>query len=769
LPVDVCNPDIYRGAMQSRDLRTISSQLKPKYQADSDVFDLTINLELTDALSFTSQTVYAKDSYYATQDYNRFTAFPIWTDTSAACWLPADGSSSSISAATLNCSDDPDFGVGTYAPIPDGNGDFLRDEDGRRIGFYRDLAPRPEGSPLGTAGVFCDPQLGCSDTLLIQDLSQSTSKQFNQEFRLASNFDAPWNFSLGTNITRFETTNDYYVFANALTYLLNVFPFAYHNSQCVETSTVESYRDNVLNDDPYRAYDGQFCRYVDPNPLESINGEGHNYFRSNNPYKLTSGAVFGELYWEATETLKVTAGVRLTWDRKVFTPVPSQLLLGDYRETQGISPGDGPENCRNFQVVCGLAGSSIGGRGSPASPDIIQEWQEPTGRLVVSWSPDLAFTDETMIYGSISHGYKGGGANPPSVDVPAKFLFDRASGGFPDTFEAEFINAYEVGTKNTLFGGALVLNGTAFYYDYTDYQVSRIVDRRAVNDNFDAEVWGLEFESIFAPTLNWQFNAAIGYLNTEVAEGEQSIDLMDRTDGGNRHFAADPNDTGITANRTTDFPEGFDEWIVVQPWITSASNCIVPKQLMEANFAHQSRNFINAYCPTGNVANSSTVQLGNSYFDENGNFFAQSSSTDRRFYDPAKDAPNGGSGFFKDLGGNELPNAPKFTVALGGQYSFDLTRDWRATARMDYYWQDQSYARIYNMPDYDRLRSWSNTNLSFWVNNPVNGITVEAYVKNLFDETPITGAFLNSDDSGLTTNVFTLDPRLIGVSVRKEF
>src|SRR3546814_10931488 len=28
------------------------------------------------------------------------------------------------------------------------------------------------------------------------------------------------------------------------------------------------------------------CPYIDPNPVESINGEGHNYFRSKNPYKL---------------------------------------------------------------------------------------------------------------------------------------------------------------------------------------------------------------------------------------------------------------------------------------------------------------------------------------------------------------------------------------------------------------------------------------------------------------------------------------------------
>jgi iron complex outermembrane recepter protein len=43
-----------------------------------------------------------------------------------------------------------------------------------------------------------------------------------------------------------------------------------------------------------------------------------------------------------------------------------------------------------------------------------------------------------------------------------------------------------------------------------------------------------------------------------------------------------------------------------------------------------------------------------------------------------------------------------------------------------------------------------------------------AYVKNVFDTTAITGTFLNSDDTGLTTNVFLTDPRLFGVRVTKH-
>jgi iron complex outermembrane recepter protein len=42
------------------------------------------------------------------------------------------------------------------------------------------------------------------------------------------------------------------------------------------------------------------------------------------------------------------------------------------------------------------------------------------------------------------------------------------------------------------------------------------------------------------------------------------------------------------------------------------------------------------------------------------------------------------------------------------------------------------------------------------------------YVKNVFNVTAITGTFLNSDDTGLTTNVFLTDPRLFGIRVTKH-
>jgi iron complex outermembrane receptor protein len=797
---DICNPDPYRGRMQSTDLRSISSEIKPKYEASSDIYELAFDFDVSESLTLSSQTVYSTDEVWATQDYNRFAAESFWADARENCGSIGPDI---FNKYVANCSDEPvvmdgvtylpeDYGRGTFAPLQDVNGDgfidqtsqplhagevvdadgWVRDQDGRRVGWFSHFFP----------GEFCDPQLGCSSNLLVQDLSRAKSKQFNQEFRLVSNFDAPVNFSLGANYTKFETFNDYFVFSNAFTALLHTGPFNSPTGFNPDTGAARSSFNVIRNTqrDACLVYqeddDVSMCRYVDPNPIESINGDGHNYFRSANPYELTSTGLFGELYWNLTETLKLTAGARMTWDQKVFTPIPSQLLLADYRDLSNVGEGSPPpngEDCGRFaQNGCPFTGNAPNGRGSPANPDIIQSWREPTGRLVLDWKPDLglSWVNEAMFYVSLAHGYKGGGANPPSVAPPSGNLLTRASGGAaPPTFEPEFIDAFEVGTKSTLLGGALTLNATSFYYDYKDYQISKILDRSAANENFDAEVWGAELEGMFAATRSLRFNFAFGYLDTKVGKGEASVDLMDRTDGGNTSWET---------------PHGYawNGFTVVKPWVVAASNCVVPTEfLMGAAHAAltpgETSIDILAMCPAGGVQGG-TVAFGGQvvpYIDQDGVFWSARSNCNpatqncsTRTYDVRTDAPNGASGFSKDVGGNELPNAPHWTASVGAQYTLELPGGWDATLRGDFYWQSQSFARIYNT-QYDKLRAWTNTNVSLWFENRDWDVKAEIYVKNAFDETPITGAFLNSDDTGLTTNVFTLDPRLIGVSVTKSF
>lgn len=98
----------------------------------------------------------------------------------------------------------------------------------------------------------------------------------------------------------------------------------------------------------------------------------------------------------------------------------------------------------------------------------------------------------------------------------------------PPTFDPEFINAYEIGTKNTVLNGTMTLNLTGFYYDYQGYQVSKIVNRASTNENIDAKIKGVELESVWQPLEGLRLNAQIGWLDTEISSGT-SIDTFNRT------------------------------------------------------------------------------------------------------------------------------------------------------------------------------------------------------------------------------------------------
>ncbi len=241
-------------------------------------------------------------------------------------------------------------------------------------------------------------------------------------------------------------------------------------------------------------------------PIRSdrLDGLGHNYFRSQNPYSLNSWAGFGEVYYQVMPDVKLTGGLRWTDDRKHFDEIPSWTTLF--------------------------------GEGYPVTGTIDQEWKEWTGRVVANWTPKLEFTDQSLFYGSYSRGYKGGGANPPGVIpipgfVPGTVFSSPSDTTHPLTFKPEFVDAFELGTKNTLLDGAMTFNGDIFYYKYQNYQISQIVDRTSVNLNFSADVKGAEVEATWEPVPGLRFNLSGGYENATLDNGSQAIDLMDRTAG----------------------------------------------------------------------------------------------------------------------------------------------------------------------------------------------------------------------------------------------
>jgi outer membrane receptor protein involved in Fe transport len=677
--------DPYAGTTQSRNLRVIQTTQNPAYKAKNDVVEFNADYAVTPALTFTSQTGFNHDFLYSTEDYNRF-------DTQPGLFVPSDG------------------------------------------GY----------NEVNSDGVFCDPQVGCADRLVAIDLSDEHAWQLSQEFRVTSNFSGPFNFSAGGNYLHYETEENYYVFINTLTLYtihsptdggyLQWTPGVTDNHQCLLGGAYGGTGYQPLDPRTGSSEAGfNQCNYIDPNPINKVNNEGHNYFLSQNPYALNSYAAFGEAYYNVLPDLKLTAGLRWTEDRKHFVDIPSELLTNGW-------------------------GYFITGA-------INQQWDQFTGRTAVNWTPKLDFTDQTLVYATYSHGYKAGGANPPGA---ALLTADYGTIGFPDhpvTFKPEFIDAFELGTKNTMLDGALTVNGDVFYYNYENYQISEIVDRTAINQNFDAHVKGAELEGTYEPVAGLRFNFAGGWEDTAVAKGAQAIDLMDRT-------------------------AGKPGWMVVKPFPTQASNCILPDYVIAALLngtvtpAPNTGEGVPSACDIAYLGLRSNFGDGPLTYRDPGtgldyipNPVPGYAGYDPLSVDPNAPAgvnnglglpPNNGEGFDKDLSGHKLPNAPPFTVSAGAQYTLPLSTDWAGTLRGDYYWQDYSWARVFNDNPYDRLRGYTNVNVTLIFTNQ-NGWQVMLFDKNVFNTTAITGDFLNSDDSGLTTNVFLTDPKLIGIRVTKNW
>lgn len=651
-------------------LRNIESAFDPTYFADQTLYTLKGEYDLTDALKLSYIGSFSETSLQSLEDYNKIAP----TISFNAAGIPLGGAL------------DDFFGPGFSA------------------GVYQAVFP---------GGVVNDPQLGASNRFRTFDIAGGGSEQTTHELRLQSSYDGPFNFNFGAIKVDFESidpqipTDGYAVLSNSLTGLTqlnNAFGGAIFGA-------------------PVPIDDG-----VGGVPVfgGAINGDGGNYFRSLSPYTLDSYAVFGEGYYDFTEDLKFTLGLRYTNDKKEQDIIPTFLFTplaaipgGDPlapRPTIGADPDDGGDGTLNANFA------------------------ETTGRVGFDWSPDLGFSEDTLLYAFYSRGYKGGGINPPQ---PA------GASLFPQVFDPEFINSYEVGTKNTLAGGALQANVTGFMYDYEGYQITQIVNRSSANFNIDTKIQGLEIETIWNPVSTLIVNANLGLLNTEIQD-TWGIDVLDRTNG-----RAD---------------------LVTLKNASSFANCVVSAQgyatllgAIQGNpaLAGATRGLCSGALWGATTAFAGSRAAAEAAFGLTGVTVTYTDSTGATRTATAFEAIDGDA---KDLDGNSQPGAPESTFNVGVEYTWDPGSfgNWGLTGRVDYYRQSDSFSRVYNTAR-DELPSWDNLNATVSLFNDENGIRVDLFGKNISDEEVITGAYLTDDSSGLFTNIFLTEPRTYGVSVTKSW
>jgi iron complex outermembrane recepter protein len=187
-----------------------------------------------------------------------------------------------------------------------------------------------------------------------------------------------------------------------------------------------------------------------------------------------SDAVYGQLSYQLSKALTVTAGLRHTKDSKVWSSAGAESVLpknaAGAPDTTLITlntpqPADSafgvagaPSNCTGSNNIPGAVcepGTNIrwGYTYTPA------EFKKTTGKVALDW----ALSRDQLVYATASTGFRSGGFNGFQ-------LIDTLR-----TFQPETVTAYEVGSKNRFLKNTLQLNVAAFRNDYTNLQEQRQV------------------------------------------------------------------------------------------------------------------------------------------------------------------------------------------------------------------------------------------------------------------------------------------------------
>ena len=137
---------------------------------------------------------------------------------------------------------------------------------------------------------------------------------------------------------------------------------------------------------------------------------------------------------------------------------------------------------------------------APLLTGIHQEnsWKEPTYRV----SLDHKLTEDVMVYGSISTGFKSGIYIATAPQAPA--------------VNPETVTSYEIGIKSQFLDNRARLNIAGFYAEYSDLQLTRFTGTTSVLLNAaQAEVRGMEAEGQFVVNDNLTLNASLALLHSE--------------------------------------------------------------------------------------------------------------------------------------------------------------------------------------------------------------------------------------------------------------
>jgi iron complex outermembrane receptor protein len=224
-------------------------------------------------------------------------------------------------------------------------------------------------------------------------------------------------------------------------------------------------------------------------------------------------AFFGQVDWKITEQLGITVGGRYTHENKSFEGFQSDANGLTYKILSFLAGiGAGPPACLiinpTISDACRIAA------GFPNAGQPLRYYIAGTQKKVFNnFSPKIGVqyhpTDDVMLYGSWSKGYKTGGwTTRLSNPLPTA----------PD-FDEEKATTWELGVKSTLIDRRLQVNAALFQTSYKGIQLNfQQGVSPTIQNAGDAKIKGFEVEVTAAPTDAFTINASIGYLDASYTD-----------------------------------------------------------------------------------------------------------------------------------------------------------------------------------------------------------------------------------------------------------
>jgi iron complex outermembrane receptor protein len=239
--------------------------------------------------------------------------------------------------------------------------------------------------------------------------------------------------------------------------------------------------------------DELLCRSASPDPTRAatINlGEGS--------IKYVNMGAYAQGTYALTERLKLTAGIRYTYDRTWGRSI------GKFRRFPFTFPASfaqaGP-------VVCD---PGYTGPGCELLPRPKTSSKKPTWTLNLAYNP----VEDVMLYGTWSRGYRQGSANP--------FAHILAM-----TFAPETVDSYELGAKTSFESGSISgqFNIAGYYNDLKNQQLQYALqpqpgtigsNRTSIFNAGKSRIYGVEADAMLQIGGLLRLNGAVNYLRTKV-------------------------------------------------------------------------------------------------------------------------------------------------------------------------------------------------------------------------------------------------------------